>query len=98
MTNFPALEVVIGLSFIYFVFSLVCSSVTEWIATKLEWRARMLEVAIENMFSGSYAITAKGQKLADEFWAHPLIQSLQRPKHENLTQRPTRKAADAKSS
>jgi len=96
VSHFPALEVVIGLSFIYFVFSLVCSAVTEWIATKLEWRARMLEVAVENMFSGSYAITAKGQKLAEEFWAQPLIQSLQRPKHENLTKRPSRKAADAK--
>src|SRR4051812_14164683 len=91
MSNFPALEVVIGLSFIYFIFSLVCSAITEWIATKLEWRARMLEVAVENIFSGSYAITAAGQALAAEFWNHPLIQALQRPKREKLTRRPSPK-------
>jgi hypothetical protein len=91
MSNFPALEVAIGLSFIYFIFSLVCSAITEWIATKLEWRARMLEVAVENIFSGSYAITAAGQALAAEFWSHPLIQALQRPKSEKLTRRPSSK-------
>jgi hypothetical protein len=88
MSNFPALEVVIGLSFIFFVFSLICSAVTEWIATKLEWRARMLEVAIENLFSGADSITPEGVALAKKFWDHPLIQSLQRPKNEKLL-RPT---------
>jgi hypothetical protein len=84
MSHFPALEVVIGLSFIFFIFSLICSAITEWISTKLEWRARMLEVAIENLFSGSESITAEGKALAAEFWKHPLIQSLQRPKNEKL--------------
>jgi hypothetical protein len=84
MSNFSALDVVIGLSFIFFVFSLICSAVTEWIATKLQWRARMLEAAIENMLSGSESPTAAGKALAKEFWNHPLIQSLQRPKDVNL--------------
>ena len=89
MSHFPALDVVIGLSFIFFIFSLICSAVTEWIATRLEWRAKMLEVAIENLFSGSYSITTAGQALASKFWDHPLIQSLQRPRHEKLTTKPT---------
>jgi hypothetical protein len=84
MSHFPALEVVIGLSFVFFVFSLICSAVTEWIATKLEWRSRMLEVAIENLFSGKDSITPEGRALAAKFWNHALIQSLQRPKNENL--------------
>jgi hypothetical protein len=82
MSNFPALEVVIGLSFIFFVFSLVASSVTEWVATKLNWRSRMLEVGIENIFSGSDSITDEGVEHAQEFWQHPLIQALARPKSE----------------
>ena len=86
MSNFPALDVVIGLSFIFFVFSLICSAVTEWIATKLEWRARMLEVAIENLFSGKDSITPEGKALAARFWEHPLIESLQRPKNEKFLQ------------
>jgi len=82
MTNFPALEVVIGLSFVFFIFSLICSAVVEWIATKLNWRARMLEVAMENIFSGCDSITDEGRELAQKFWDHPLIQSLQHPKNE----------------
>lgn len=82
MTNFPAIEVVIGLSFVFFLFSLICSAVVEWIATKLNWRARMLEVAMENIFSGCDSITSEGRALAQKFWDHPLIQSLQHPKNE----------------
>lgn len=80
MSQVPVLEVVIGLSFIFFVFSLICSAITEWIATKLQWRARMLETAIVNLLSGSESPTKAGRDLAGEFWDHPLIQSLQRPK------------------
>ena len=98
VSHFPALEVVIGLSFIFFIFSLVCSAVTEWIATKFQWRARMLEVAIENLFSGSESPTEAGKSLAKEFWNHPLIQSLQRPKGVNLLQNTeTKKKAPAAS-
>jgi len=88
VSHFPALEVVIGLSFVFFIFSLICSAVTEWIATKFQWRARMLEAAIENLFSGDESPTKAGKLLAKEFWNHPLIQSLQRPKGVNLLQSP----------
>ena len=84
MSHFAALEVVIGLSFVYFVFSLICSGVTESIASHLNWRSRMLEVAIENFLSGTDSITKEGQELAKDFWKHPLIQSLARPKKEKL--------------
>jgi hypothetical protein len=97
MSHVPALEVVIGLSFIFFIFSLICSAATEWIATKLEWRARMLEVAIENLFSGSESITDEGKELAAKFWDQPLIQSLQRPTNEKLLQPAAGKSATEKS-
>ncbi len=94
MSNFSALDVVIGLSFIFFIFSLICSAITEWIATKLQWRARMLEAAIENLLSGTESPTAAGKALAKEFWNHPLIQSLQRPKDVNLLAKPGARADD----
>jgi hypothetical protein len=95
MSHFAALEVVIGLSFVYFVFSLVCSGITEWYATLLSWRAKMLEVALQNLFSGSFEITKEGQDFAARFWKHPLIQALQRPRHEKLTQVPASKSERA---
>jgi hypothetical protein len=95
MGNFPALDVVIGLSFIFFIFSLICSAVTEWIATKLQWRARMLEAAIENLLSGAESPTAAGKALAKQFWNHPLIQSLQRPQHVNLLAKRTPESGDS---
>jgi hypothetical protein len=95
MSQFPALEVVIGLSFVYFVFSLICSAVTEWYATLFSWRAVMLENALQNLFSGSFEITQEGQELTARFWKHPLIQALQRPKHEKLTRKPAAKPAGA---
>ncbi len=94
MSNFSALDVVIGLSFIFFIFSLICSAITEWIATKLQWRARMLESAIENLLSGTESPTAAGKALAKEFWNHPLIQSLQRPKDVNLLAKPDARTDD----
>ena len=87
MSNWPVLEVVIGLSFVYFLFSLICSGVTEWIATRLDWRSQMLEAAIVNLFSGSEDFTDEGEHLARQFWSQPLIQSLVRPKHERLIKR-----------
>src|SRR4051812_28307668 len=95
MSHFAALEVVIGLSFVYFLFALICSGVTEWIATSLDWRARMLETAIENMFSGKETIDEKGQALAKKFWAHPLIQALSRPKNVKLLKPRDAQAAQA---
>jgi len=80
MSNFPALEVVIGLSFVYFVLSLICSAVTEAIASRLEWRAQTLEQGIKNLLSGSEEITSTGRQLASEVYDHPLIQGLIRPK------------------
>ena len=80
MTNFTALEVVIGLSFIYFVLALVCSAVAETISSLQRRRAKMLVEGIENLFSGSTTITEEGQALANLFWNHPLVQALIRPR------------------
>jgi hypothetical protein len=80
MSNFPALEVVIGLTFVYFVLSLICSAVTESIASLRGWRAAKLELGIKNLLSGSDSVTKEGEALAKAVYAHPLIQALVRPK------------------
>ena len=88
MSNFPALEVVIGLSFVYFVLSLICSAVTEAIASRFEWRARTLEQGIKNLLSGSEEITASGRQLAREFYDHPLVLGLIRPRKPGASKTP----------
>jgi hypothetical protein len=80
MTNFTALEVVIGLAFIYFVLALVCSAVAEAISSLQRKRPKMLVEGIENLLSGSNSITDEGRHLARLFWDHPLVQALIRPR------------------
>jgi len=80
MTNFPALEVVIGLAFVYFVLALVCSAVAETISSLQRKRAKMLVEGIENLLSGSNSITKEGRDFAKVFWNHPLVQALIRPR------------------
>jgi hypothetical protein len=79
MSNFPALEVVIGLTFVYFVLSLICSAVTESIASRRGWRAAKLEDGVKNLLSGSSAISPEGTALAKDVYDHPLIQALIAP-------------------
>jgi len=90
MTNFTILEVVIGLSFVYFVLALVCSAVAETISSLQRKRPKMLVEGIENLLSGSTMITKEGRDLAKVFWNHPLVQALVRPRtssgHANASQ------------
>ncbi len=80
MSNFTALEVVIGLAFVYFVLSLICSAVAETISSLQRTRAKMLVGAIENILSSSDSVTEEGKALAQQFWAHPLVQALVKPR------------------
>jgi hypothetical protein len=79
MSNFPALEVVIGLTFVYFVLSLICSAVTEAIASRRGWRAAKLEQGVKNLLSGSSKLSPEGEALAKDVYEHPLIQALIAP-------------------
>jgi hypothetical protein len=49
LSGLPALDTAIGMVFIFFVLSTVCSMVTETIANLLGWRAKTLEDAIRNV-------------------------------------------------
>jgi hypothetical protein len=83
LTSIPALDVLIGLSFVYFVFSLVCSAVNEAVSIWLKLRAKDLERGIANLLDGlddermRDALRApKTDALTKAIYAHPLIRTL----------------------
>ena len=63
MLDLPALDVAIGLVFIYFILALVCSVVNEGIASLLRWRAKDLERGIGQLLGADLG----------RFREHPLI-------------------------
>lgn len=52
MSNNTTLEVAIGLVFIYLLYSLLATTVKEFVATLFDYRARMLERGLEQMLDG----------------------------------------------
>jgi hypothetical protein len=90
LTGLPALDVAIGLSFIFLLLSLVASTVQELIANVLSLRAKVLERGLRNMLADSTpapAGSAAAQNPADKepardllynVYVHPLIRSLYR--------------------
>jgi hypothetical protein len=63
-----AIDVAIGLAFVFALLSLICSSLTEMVSQILRWRARTLEMGIRSLISD--------QATRDAFYSHPLIKSL----------------------
>ena len=79
--NLPTIfNIAIGLIFIYLVLSLFASQIQETIATLLEWRAKNLTSAIENLVSGETdtesKINNKTYDLVDNIFKNPLIRNL----------------------
>jgi hypothetical protein len=62
------LEVILGLSFVYFLLSLVCSSINEMLAGFLKLRAKDLDKAIRNLICDD--------QLAVKVLNHPLIEAM----------------------
>jgi hypothetical protein len=87
LTGIPALDVAIGLSFVYLVLSLFASTVQEWIASVLALRSRMLEKGLRSMLSEDDPLVdgtnvppgpagAVERNLLNEFYKHPLVRSM----------------------
>jgi hypothetical protein len=64
LTGYAPLDIAIGLSFVYLLFSIFCSAVQEAIAGVLEWRAKTLEEALRNMLEDEGASGEKGAPAA----------------------------------
>jgi hypothetical protein len=82
MFDFPALDVAIGLLFLYFILALVCSTANEAIMTALGMRARFLQLGLLNLLSATPDPdqTDEGRAALKRLYDHPLIQTLVRPK------------------
>lgn len=73
LTGLPALDLAIGLSFIFLLLSLLASAVQEAIAAVLALRAKTLEKGLRNMLAGSPDVAS--DEVA-KLYRHPLIRSL----------------------
>ena len=65
------LEVAIGLVFVYLIVSLLCSTLSEWIARIFAMRAKTLEAGIGRFLGGD-------EELRKKVYDHPLIKGLSR--------------------
>lgn len=77
MFDFAALDVAIGLIFVYLVLSLACSALNETISSVFSWRAKFLREGIANMLDP--ADEAHGRELMGKLYGHPLVNALIRP-------------------
>ena len=75
MSN-AVVEVVLGLVFVFFIFSMLCSGVNELIATTLGKRADFLAAGVWSLLGGSGG--SDPDRVYREFWEHPLICQLGR--------------------
>jgi hypothetical protein len=91
LTGLPALDVAIGLSFIFLLLSLTASAIQEYIANLLSLRAKVLQRGLRNMLTqespapaGSAAAAATSavegpeRDLLFHVYTHPLIRSMYR--------------------
>jgi hypothetical protein len=81
--NLPALDVAIGLAFLFFLLSTVCSGINEGIASFLGWRAKTLEDAVGNLLAhGKWKEERDGKAhhrdLATELFEHWRVKALVR--------------------
>lgn len=77
MLNFAALDVALGLIFVYLVLALVCSALNETISTVFSWRASFLREGVANLLDPENP--ANGMTLAATLYTHPLVNALIRP-------------------
>jgi hypothetical protein len=75
--NLPALDVALGLAFLYFLLSTICSAINEAIATVLGWRAKTLEDGVANLLADAH-VEQDGEtvELAKAIFGHWRIKAL----------------------
>src|SRR5687767_3606017 len=76
ISGFAALDVAIGLIFVYLVFSLIASGVNEAIASIFALRARHLEKGLRKLLTNPGSTPAQVSEAVDEFARHPLVRGL----------------------
>jgi hypothetical protein len=79
------LEIIIGLVFIYWLLSLLCSGINEMISSIISMRAKDLEKAIRNLLNDP-----KGKGPAKDFYNHSLVRALKKGGERNPSYIPSR--------
>lgn len=83
MFDFAAVDVALGLIFLYLVLALVCSALNETISALLAWRAKMLRAGLVNLLAGDKG-ERTGEEMVDSLFDHPLMRGLIRRKPPRL--------------
>jgi hypothetical protein len=78
VSQLTALDVVIGLVFVYFVLSLACSALNETMAAAFGWRAKTLEMGIRNLLVDPDD-RQQGEDVVRRLYRHPLVRPLTMP-------------------
>src|SRR5947209_6477670 len=89
MLNFPALDVALGLVFIFFILSIVCSGINEAIASSLRWRAQDLERGLWELLRDPERAEHEGSEALQKLREHPLIKPMLNPAHKEETAKAT---------
>jgi hypothetical protein len=77
MFNNAALDVVIGLVFVYLLYSLLGTLLQEIVATNIGLRGRILKMAIRRMLDdGATKSKSQSEKFSQSYYDHPLIKYL----------------------
>jgi hypothetical protein len=79
--SIPVLDVVVGLAFMYFVLSVVCSSISEGLSSILNLRAKNLETGLRSLLGSKQA--------ADDFFEDWRIDALGKPKRSGGSRKPS---------
>lgn len=79
--DWPIVEVVIGLAFLFFLLSVIASALNEAIAGMWRLRARDLEKGISNLITGSTSPSESGKALVEKLYASTLINGYGKDKH-----------------
>src|SRR5436190_6741620 len=77
MSNFPAVDVALGLIFVFFLLAIVCSGLNEAIASFARWRAQDLERGIWELLQDP----EKGSAALERLKQHPLIAPMLNPEN-----------------
>lgn len=81
MLNYPAVDVAIGLIFVFFILALVCSGINEAIASSLRWRAQDLERGLWELLRDPEKAEHEATAALEALKKHPLITPMLYPQN-----------------
>jgi hypothetical protein len=67
----PTIEIAIAIAFVFFLLSIIVTTVTEWIAGRFQFRAKVLRKGLEGMLGDKHVVEA--------IFCHPLVRTDLRP-------------------